>query len=544
MQSARQIPAVWVYTSTATYNGFRPQGYGAMLSPDQQARLERIRQGRLLYQGRHREYFLDEDRTQFDFAPVRVGDRTIQPYSTFNLLGLVSNKSADLLFGEAPLLRCTNPVQSTFLAELVERSNLHQLFYTAALDASYEGEAFIEACIQDGEVYLTSVPADEIFPVGTLRADGQYPAYDRMRIADIGSATKIIILLRERYLPGRIDRQVFQLDGDLKMSRRVSLSVWPEQAGQPPLEEVTETGCAFNTMTWIPNQLSRRAPVSDYDGSIDLQDSLNAKNTQIHTVLAKHANPKLYAPIDSADDQGQLRAGAEVYFGRSKEDCPTYITWNGELSAAMQDRDFIMHALLMRVEMSPILLGIQTAVSKAQSFKAIKVQTYNSSARAQRRASYWKAGIKRAIQVAQQLEQTLPGVRYDVTPIAVELRDGLPIDDLDQANRQAILRSCNMMSQKRGLMEQLQDPQAVAEELAELAKEAAKNAPSIFGEEASDVTTDAGDGAGADNDDDTDSGYRRLPNDPSSPDAAEQSPDPDPITRVGGGDTDYDGMNT
>src|SRR5688572_33039922 len=104
-QLAQAIPEVWVYTTLAPFNLARPGGYGGFLTDAQQARLERIRQARLLFDGRHREYFLDEGRTQFDFPRARAGGRVIQMYLAYNVLGLISLKGADLLFGQEPMLR-------------------------------------------------------------------------------------------------------------------------------------------------------------------------------------------------------------------------------------------------------------------------------------------------------------------------------------------------------------------------------------------------------------------------------------------------------
>src|SRR5689334_23062939 len=82
------IPAIWVHTSALPSP--TDTGAPAFLSPEDRARLERIRAGRMLLDGRHREYFLDEGRTQFDFPQVRVGGRLLPLYLTYNLLGLIS----------------------------------------------------------------------------------------------------------------------------------------------------------------------------------------------------------------------------------------------------------------------------------------------------------------------------------------------------------------------------------------------------------------------------------------------------------------------
>src|SRR3954451_9405726 len=230
MQLARPIPAVWVYTTGEWFNAPRPGGYGAFLSTAQQARLERIRQARMLFDGRHREYFLDEGRTQFDFPRVRAGPRLLQMYLTYNVLGLISLKGADLLFGQEPILRADDAdggSQQEALSRLVERSNLPSLLYGAAVDGSYEAESFLEACVHRGEVYLRQVPADEIFPDGELLPDGQYERYVRYRVANAGTgAAPVFLLLEVTYLPGRIERRCYQLDGDGKGRREVRLDEW------------------------------------------------------------------------------------------------------------------------------------------------------------------------------------------------------------------------------------------------------------------------------------------------------------------------------
>src|SRR2546428_13531001 len=99
-----QVPGIWVHTTCDAFNAPRPGGYLSFLTGEQQARLERIRQSRLLFDGKHREYFLDEGRTQFDFPRVRAGGRVVQLYLTYNVLGLISLKGADLLFGQSPML--------------------------------------------------------------------------------------------------------------------------------------------------------------------------------------------------------------------------------------------------------------------------------------------------------------------------------------------------------------------------------------------------------------------------------------------------------
>lgn len=468
MHLQRAIPAVWVYTTGADFNTPRPGGYGSFLSADQQARLERLRQARLLFDGKHRQYYLDEQRTQFDFPQVRAGDRTVQMYLTSNVLGLISLKGADLLFGQEPLLAADNAPQQEALSRLAERSNLHRLLYACAVDASYEGEAFLEACVHDGEVHLRQAPADEIFPIGSPGPNGQYSTYARYRVRNAGTeAAPVHLLLEVLYCAGRIERRCFQLD-DEGERRPVDLCCWTDGTDDPtPLPVMTCTGIAAPTLVWVPNQLVRCCPVSDYDGAIELQDALNAKNSQVGRVLLKHADPRMVFPEEAFAADGNVRQDHEVFAFTDPKKVPHYITWNGELAHAMADRAFVLNQLLVRTETSPVLLGLKEGAAP-DAYRKVRLESFNSLTKAARKAAYWKAGIRRAIAVAQMLENTLPGVRYPQRPIGVTLRDGIPQDERDNADRLSVLRAAGLISLERAIEEQLGDPAAVRRELTRL----------------------------------------------------------------------------
>jgi hypothetical protein len=491
MHLSKAIPAVWVYTTGDDYNAQRPGGYGAFLTDAQQARLERIRQARLLFDGRHREYFLDESRTQFDFPRVRAGDRTVQMYLTCNVLGLISLKGADLLFGQEPLLTADNPGQQEALARLMERSGLHALLYAAAVDASYEAETFLETVIQDGEVYLRRSPVDEVFPLGEIGPDGQYGAYVRYRVANAGTEeSPVHLLLEVLYFPGRIERRCWQLDEEGNR-REVGLEAWSVGVSEyrsdavavrtsntdrntPPLRHsdtslppLTLTGIAYPTLTWIPNQLVRGFPVSDYDGAIELQDALNAKNSQVGRVLLKHSDPRMAFPEEAFGPDGNVAVDHEVFAFSDPQKVPQYITWNAELAHAMADRAFVLNQLLVRTETSPVLLGMKEG-GAPDAYRKVRLESFNSLTKAARKAAFWKAGIRRAIATAQAMENTLPGVRYPQRPLGVTLRDGIPQDDRDIADRLSILRAAGLISLPRAIEEQLGDPAAVQRELQRL----------------------------------------------------------------------------
>jgi hypothetical protein len=520
MQVPVQIPAVWVQTTSDPYNTFRAEGYPNFLTNEQSARVERIRQSRLLFDGKHREYYLTENRTQFDFARSVAGSRPIQPYVKYNVMQLVSNKGTDLLLKEKPLIRADDPYQQKSLEALADRCMLHPLFYGAALSCSYEAEAFLEACIFNGEACLRQVPSEEIFPVGVIQPNGQYASYCRYSLKNIGTEKVPIYLLREiTYFIGKITRRAWQLDEKGHKTQEVSLAIWMNAADSPSpswqnavigtdtgpigvadyasnlpdtpndidpipdqqLQPVTMTGIDQNTIIWIPNVVSRGQPVSDYDCAIELQDALNAKNTQLANILAKHADPPVAFPQEAADDQGNMRAANKAMFYDDPDRIAKYITWDGECEAALKDRDFALTSQIVVMESSPVLLGIKSEGVKAIAYKSIKLMGLNAIAKADRKAIFWTAGIRLALMVAQKLEcAVVPGVRFDTGPISVEFQNGIPNDSMDVATEIATLRGCKSMSQERSIRILIPDPAAADAEIQQMKDEAAEATPSTF----------------------------------------------------------------
>jgi hypothetical protein len=246
---------------------------------------------------------------------------------------------------------------------------------------------------------------------------------------------------------------------------------------------VTKTGIRENTITWIPNAIDHGVAVSDYDSLHEDQDALNEANTRMKRVLYKHGNPKIFFPTGAADSTGNVSAQDDAFYGGIDEK-PEYITWDAQLDAASKDRSFTLNLLCITAEMSPALLGLKEGATP-DAYKKLRLEVQNSLAKAQRKATKWKPGIRRALSVAAQLEESSPGVVIYGTGTpgalpAVEMRDGIPVDELDQANTISTLMASHAMSRRRALELQLGDSDAVEKELAEIQDEVNAATPSVL----------------------------------------------------------------
>jgi hypothetical protein len=453
------------------------------LTAEQNLRAERVRQCRMLFDGRHRAYFLSEGRTQFNFPPMRVNDRDIIPFVPLRVLRLLSFKSADLVFGDKAKLSVDDAIKRMALDALAKRSKVHSRFHAAAVAASWAGGAFLLSCIWRGQAYVTNLPPDEVFPVGPATPDDQYERYERYQVATVGEgADAYKFLLKTIYTRGAVERHAYQLAKDNSIVREVDLKLWPGiEASYAPMEQ---TGLAENVITFVPNELDGGECVSDYDGLVQTQDAINASMTQISRINALHAEPAMGIPQEMFDANGNINLNKYKAFPfRTKDEIPTYITPQSNIDGAMADRKFKLEAFCVEAEISQILLGVKEGAAPTAA-RTLRLEMTNSLAKAQRKRNNIEPAAERALEVALMLDAERPvGVFLGGAPVSVEARDGLPIDELDEASIVSTYRGSDSMSLEAAVERRVRDPDATAEEVRRIKEErAAATPPILFGE--------------------------------------------------------------
>ncbi|MCC6680402.1 MAG: phage portal protein [Phycisphaeraceae bacterium] len=462
-------------------NGVLNRTHLAWLTPAERCRAERLRQARMMFEGKHREYYVDEKRSAHSFPPLRQNEPAY--FRGYNLLTLIAEKMADILFGDSPRLYIDDDPTQKRVDAIAERSWLMALLLDAAAECCWAGETFLEVELEGLAARISHACADQVFPQGLPGADQQYGRYVRYATKTIKDAdgNRVELLLETHYTAGLIERKLYRLDrldiSGPKRSAPQDLALWPQRTEDgAPLPDTVQTGLSRPSIVRVPNGFGAR---SDYDGLIEQQDSVHAANTQIGRVLAKHADPRLAAPESAVDPTtGTVPVGAEVFFFRTKDDIPQYITWNAELASAMEDRNFALTALATVAEMPLSLLGIKDD-SSVETAAKMRLAAAPALAKAQRKAVVWREAIRMAISLAIELET---GVR-PAAPIGVEMRDGLPDDETERATVISTLRTAGVMSRKRALQQQWLDAGSVRDELAELDSESAAATPSVlFGE--------------------------------------------------------------
>jgi hypothetical protein len=139
-------------------------------------------------------------------------------------------------------------------------------------------------------------------------------------------------------------------------------------------------------ITIYANEKLDKEYYSDYTTTaIKIQQTLNERLTQINRILGLHADPRLVVPysgLKKNDETGEydfIYAGQEVlvYDDKTTNNAGEpykLLTWNGELSQAVADRDNKILSLLTEFDLAPQLLSFTQLVSATTADTAAKME--------------------------------------------------------------------------------------------------------------------------------------------------------------------------
>ncbi|WP_054937008.1 phage portal protein [Moorella stamsii] len=406
-------------------------------------RLENYARYRLLFFGRH-----DEVYSRVQAWLDREMDKTIV-YIVANFAGLISKICADLLFGEQirVVVGEEDSQEQQAVDKIISDNNLHTVNYEMALSASWRGDAVYKARFgkyrdwSEGEqAIIEAVPANIFFP--HLNGDN---------VQEMTGATLAWVkedgdrryLRKEIHLPGIIRNELWLLDGS-RIRRQVPLSTLPEYEGLP---EEQETGYPGLLVEHVPNwRLDDMFwGISDYVDLESMFDELNNRVSKISRILDKHSDPKLIVPPGLMRYDEKLRRwyiekeDLQVVEVDQEQagDLPKYLVWDAQLEAAFKQIDKLLELLMMMSEVSPAAFGLDKA-GVAESGRALKFRLIRTLAKINRKKLYFDQGLKNILYAAQVLDVTHGRGGYEPKIPRIEWADGLPVDQMEQAEVEQI----------------------------------------------------------------------------------------------------------
>lgn len=429
-------------------------------------RIKRYRENKKIFEGHHDDVFKNN---------MLQGDRAKELlYISVNLAGIICKKSADFLFGEELTVMAgkgENTPEQEALNRFMEENHMNIMLYENALTNAYCGDTFIK--VRYGQEYAGELPPEIDEPrviIENVNPETVYPetvAWDKSKIKAYHIAlpmydeeSKQWYLNVESHKAGKIEY--------------IQYTITPIQYNTDQVPERFEItgiveGSSFEVATGVPMPLVVHVPnlsTSDTWVGIDdltelhpLLDEVNNRLSQISDILDKHSNPAMAVPsgLLDMDENGNAQfrvAYDKVFEVMGKDDViPEYITWNGQLQEAFTELDKLIDLILTISEIPAVALGKGDSGTSGSSGLAIKWRMNSLLAKVNRKKQYYSKGIKQVFYLAQKLEEVLGIAEYTFTNPVLNFQDGLPKDEMEQAN------ICNIrtggaktMSQKSAIM--------------------------------------------------------------------------------------------
>ena len=410
---------------------------GQMFPPQSEVdRLTRYLQNAALFNGDHFGDPVLRSRDGITELPIDVfmksAERISQVIGNFeevisfptllNYQRLMSLKMADLVCGEYPTISGVSSEDNAAIKQARDYTDFDGKLYSTVLDISRYGDSIWRLYYDDGESKdtFTCWTPTQWFPVvaqdGTnsikqhclvwredKNADPDNPDW-RLHVQIHGTAADEI---------GYYEKREYQMHNDghtiKKLVSSTKVPTGLDRCAVFHLKAYTVTGSVYG--------------YDDYMNIDSIMAEIMARVGQISAILDKHADPNITGPVSMLqlnEKTGEYYLKTGKFFAVSPgEEQPKYMTWDGQLTSAFKQLEFLTNQLYILSEMGAALLGGQDSSGTAISGTAMRFKMVNPLAKARRIANSMTRSVR-------YLFSSLSNVT--VENISVFWSDGLPDD--------------------------------------------------------------------------------------------------------------------
>lgn len=439
---------------------------GGLFPPEKHySRIKGYRMNKKIFKGHHHEVF-----EKSNVLPIQKD----LLYISVNLAGIICKKSADFLFGEELKVlagKGEHTKEQEAFNRFIEENDLNILLYENALSNAYYGDSFIK--VRYGKEYAGEIPIELDEPrviIENISPENVFPetvVWDKNKIKAYHVAIPIYDEDSEKwYLPVES-----HYAGKIIYAKYIITPIKYNMDNEPERFSIVgvDEKSFFEVKTNVPLPLIVHIPnlstadswkgIDDLTEIHPLLDEINNRLSQIADILDKHSNPAMAVPsgLLSADEDGnaQFRVAVDKVFEvMGKDDViPQYITWNGQLNEAFNELDRLIDLVLTISEIPAVALGKGDSGTSGSSGLAIKWRMNSILAKINRKKQYYNKGLKTVFYLAQKLEEVLDIADYEITIPVLHFQDGLPKDEMEQANIMSIRTGgAKTLSQKSAVM--------------------------------------------------------------------------------------------
>nr|DAF76500.1 MAG TPA: portal protein [Caudoviricetes sp.] len=342
-----------------------------------------------------------------------------------NYQRLMTLKMADLVCGEYPSITGANASENKAIKDAREYSDFDEKLYSTVIDISRYGDAVLRVYKdeeQDRPTFTVWDPT-EWYPVvsqdgtNTIKYHCICWVENRKQYPDEADDFHLHVQIHgtDRRSWGTYEYRVYKM-GSLGST-----------IGRLEEQEIRKTGvdcCAV--MSLAAYKVSNC--VYGYDDYMPIDSLLAEIMTrvgQISVILDKHADPNITGPVSMLQVDpvtGERKLGHGKFFAiNSGETPPSYMVWDGQLTAAFKELEILINQLYILSEMGAALLGSTDGGSQAVSGTAMRFKMVNPLAKARRISNSLTNPLKKLFSLLCSEE-----VQSD--SVSVEWKDGLPDD--------------------------------------------------------------------------------------------------------------------
>lgn len=190
----------------------------------------------------------------------------------------------------------------------------------------------------------------------------------------------------------------------------------------------------------------------DYMNIDSIMAEIMARVGQISAILDKHADPNITGPVSMLqlnEKTGEYYLKTGKFFAVSPgEEQPKYMTWDGQLTSAFKQLEFLINQLYILSEMGAALLGGQDGSGTAISGTAMRFKMVNPLAKARRIANSMTRPVR------YLFSNLCLDPEIDVENISVFWADGLPDDPRENIeNAKLASGETKLMPLEKAIME-------------------------------------------------------------------------------------------
>lgn len=436
---------------------------------DESDRLQQYQTNKQLFEGNHATVYAD----QFHRIERVIGNfQDVLSYAVLsNYQKIISLKTADLLLGEAPQIKCCKdgtPEQNT-VDEIIENSDLVNTAYQTAIDISRYGDGLFfiykDADTGMGKIDITQpsiwfpvVSPDNLkkfqYHVLAWRFDMDRPQATGFwqQFFDSFKSDKQSFLKVQIHSKGSYEERLYLLEPGTTTTIKEFIS-----------SKTVNTGLDDFAIVQVSNIITsdRTTGLDDYKDIDSLVSELEVRVSQVARILDKHAAPSVEGPstaIERDPRTGQYQLKMGNYFPRDSNDDPEvkYITWDAQLEANFKIIDKIINILYTISEMGNTIFGDMDGQKSSGAMSGIALRRLMISplAKVNRIRMRMDSALKKALKLCSQLGgENIVDISKE--KISIIWQDGLPKDELEQAQITQI-RTGNKptMSQFRAIQQQ------------------------------------------------------------------------------------------